>query len=185
MTRWATCCWATARATVSWMRRLPIRCGRRADISNMCAPGSAGDPGRHAGVIGGRRAAQVHGVCRYAGRCASSAGQFSLPDANPITERWRDLLLAEHHALAMLGSAGMAAARSWIVDHGGQRFLEVEALRPGGQQRPLRPVLAQRAGGRIRRQCPVPWPVLVERLASQGRGDAGGRQVTRRCLPAG
>ena len=94
--------------------------------------------------------------------------KFSLPDANPITERWRDLLLAEHHALAMLGSADMAAARSWIVDHGGQRFLEVERFdRVGSSGRcglfSLSALEAEFVGN-----AQSPWPVLVERLASQG-----------------
>ena len=35
--------------------------------------------------------------------------KFSLTDPNPITERWRDLLLAEHHALETLASAGIGA----------------------------------------------------------------------------
>jgi hypothetical protein len=52
--------------------------------------------------------------------------KFTLPDDNPITERWRDLLLAEHHALQTLSDAGVAASRVHIIDHGGQRFLEVE-----------------------------------------------------------
>jgi hypothetical protein len=93
--------------------------------------------------------------------------KFSLPDANPITERWRDLLLAEHHALAVLGSAGMAAARSWIVDHDGQRFLEVERFdRVSSRGRcglfSLSALEAEFVGN-----AQAPWPVLVERLASQ------------------
>lgn len=93
--------------------------------------------------------------------------KFSLPDLNPITERWRDLLLAEHHALETLASAGIDAARSWIVDQDGQRFLEVERFdRIGSSGRcglfSLSALEAEFVGN-----AQAPWPVLVERLASQ------------------
>ena len=45
---------------------------------------------------------------------------------NPIAQRWRDLLLAEHHALTLLRENGIAAVATRILDHGPQRFLEVE-----------------------------------------------------------
>ncbi len=52
--------------------------------------------------------------------------KFSDPVESSISERWRDLLLAEHLALQTLRAAGVPAAASWIHDHAGQRFLEVE-----------------------------------------------------------
>jgi hypothetical protein len=52
--------------------------------------------------------------------------KFSETEASPVSERWRDLLLAEHLALQTLGDAGISAARSRWLDHDGQRFLEVE-----------------------------------------------------------
>ncbi|MGL5223890.1 MAG: type II toxin-antitoxin system HipA family toxin YjjJ, partial [Aeromonas sp.] len=45
--------------------------------------------------------------------------KFSVPDDNLITQRWRDLLLAEHLALDVLG------VETKIFDFGGQRFLEI------------------------------------------------------------
>jgi hypothetical protein len=45
---------------------------------------------------------------------------------NPIAQRWRDLLLAEHHALTLLRESGIAAVITRILDYGPQRFLEVE-----------------------------------------------------------
>lgn len=51
--------------------------------------------------------------------------KFTARDDNAISERWRDLLLAEHHALEVLRQAGVAAAKTRIVDSEGQRFLEV------------------------------------------------------------
>ncbi|MDP3639076.1 MAG: type II toxin-antitoxin system HipA family toxin YjjJ [Azonexus sp.] len=62
--------------------------------------------------------------------------KFTLPDAksqtNPLTQRWRDLLLAEHHALSLLRERGIGAGSTRIVDHGQQRFLEVERFDRNG-----------------------------------------------------
>lgn len=51
--------------------------------------------------------------------------KFSAASDNAVSERWRDLLLAEHTALEVLRAHGMAAAHSTLIDHGNQRFLEV------------------------------------------------------------
>jgi hypothetical protein len=45
--------------------------------------------------------------------------KFTAPDDNPVSERWRDLLLAEHLALSVLG------VETEVFDFGGQRFLEI------------------------------------------------------------
>lgn len=104
--------------------------------------------------------------------------KFTLPEANPVTERWRDLLLAEHHALETLAASGVAAARSCVVDAGnGQRFLEVERFdRVGGTGRravfSLASLDAEFVGN-----ARAPWPDIVARLASEGhatREAAGG-----------
>lgn len=52
--------------------------------------------------------------------------KFSELEEGPVSERWRDLLLAEHLALDTLREAGLPAAKTQIFDHGGQRFLEIE-----------------------------------------------------------
>jgi hypothetical protein len=59
-------------------------------------------------------------------RTAHVIVKFSELDAGAVSERWRDLLLAEHLALTSLREAGIPAARTQVIDHGGQRFLEVE-----------------------------------------------------------
>lgn len=91
--------------------------------------------------------------------------KFSLPDPNPITERWRDLLLAEHHALQTLGDAGISAARSWVLDHDGQRFLEVERFdrEDHSGRRGLFSLSALEA--EFIGDAQSPWPVLVDQLA--------------------
>lgn len=60
--------------------------------------------------------------------------KFSELEAGPVSERWRDLLLAEHLALETLRDAGIPAAKTHIIDHGGQRFLEVERFDRAGSR---------------------------------------------------
>ena len=50
--------------------------------------------------------------------------KFSEAEAGSVSERWRDLLLAEYWALATLRASGLDAAASAIIDSAAQRFLE-------------------------------------------------------------
>ena len=98
--------------------------------------------------------------------------KFSLPQRNPLTQRWRDLLLAEHLALQALHSGGVAAARSELLDHGPQRFLQIERFDRVGAwgQRALHSLGSlddEFVGDRT-----APWPVAVERLVQQGLVEA-------------
>lgn len=52
--------------------------------------------------------------------------KFTEGEMNPVSQRWGDLLLAEHLALSTLNQAGIPAARTKVLDGQGQRFLEVE-----------------------------------------------------------
>lgn len=52
--------------------------------------------------------------------------KFSEAEDSPVSERWRDMLRAEHLALSVLREAGIPAATTTLLDHGGQRFLQVE-----------------------------------------------------------
>lgn len=52
--------------------------------------------------------------------------KFTAADDNPISQRWRDLLLAEHLALQTLSAAGIPAAATDLLDSGTQRFLEIQ-----------------------------------------------------------
>jgi hypothetical protein len=96
--------------------------------------------------------------------------KFTLHDdqPNPVIERWRDLLLAEHHALETLAASGVPAARSRIIDCAGQRFLEVERFdRKGVMGRcglfSLASLDAEFAG-----DARAPWPVITAQLANNG-----------------
>ena len=95
--------------------------------------------------------------------------KFSELEEGPVSERWRDLLLAEHLALDTLRKAGIPAAKTLILDHGGQRFLEVERFdRIGNLGRSALISLAALdaefvgvgAGG---------WPIIASRLAVDGQ----------------
>lgn len=86
---------------------------------------------------------------------------------NPVSTRWADLLLTEHHAQQALRQAGVPAAATQIVDAQGQRFLEVERFdRIGAMGRQallsLAALDAQFVG-----QGSAPWPVVTEALARQ------------------
>ena len=90
-----------------------------------------------------------------------------LPDS-PVSQRWRDLLLAEHLALTTLRDAGVAAAQSAVVDHRDQRFLEVARFdREGAMGRKalvsLRAFDAEFVG-----DAHQPWPVVVKHLTALG-----------------
>lgn len=95
--------------------------------------------------------------------------KFSELEEGPVSERWRDLLLAEHLALDTLREAGIPAARTQVLDRGAQRFLEVERFDRIGNlgRRPLISLAALDAefvgagtGG---------WPVIARRLAVYGQ----------------
>ena len=90
-----------------------------------------------------------------------------LPDS-PVSQRWRDLLLAENLALNTLRQAGAVAAVSTVLDHAGQRFLEVARFdREGAMGRKalvsLRALDAAFVG-----DAHQAWPVLVKTLAGLG-----------------
>ncbi|GIX54305.1 type II toxin-antitoxin system HipA family toxin YjjJ (plasmid) [Sphaerotilus sulfidivorans] len=91
--------------------------------------------------------------------------KFTLPEVHPVTERWADLLLAEHHALETLREAGIDAARTELIDHGSQRFLQVERFdRVGALGRRALLSLAM-LDAEFTGAAPAPWPVIVDRLA--------------------
>lgn len=94
--------------------------------------------------------------------------KFSEPEPSPVSERWRDLLLAEHLALATLRDAGVAAAATHVIDHRGQRFLEVERFdRVAALGR--RGLLSLAVlDAEFVDAAPQPWPVVAQALVAQG-----------------
>ncbi len=93
--------------------------------------------------------------------------KFSEAEASPVSERWRDLLLAEHLALEVLREADISAAQTQIIEHGGQRFLEsVRFDRVGSLGRAalisLAALEAEFVGGGS-----MAWPLMVRRLVAE------------------
>jgi Uncharacterized protein related to capsule biosynthesis enzymes len=87
--------------------------------------------------------------------------KFTAADDNPISERWRDLLQAEHLALKVLG------VETEVFDFGGRRFLEIPRFdRVGPLGRiglfSLRALEAEFVG-----RAREPWPILVNELVKQ------------------
>ena len=97
--------------------------------------------------------------------------KFSEIEAGPVSQRWRDLLLAEHIALGVLREAGIPAASTQIVDHGKQRFLEVERFDRIGElgRRGLFSLTALDA--QFTGLAAAGWPTIVRRLAAHGYVD--------------
>jgi len=94
--------------------------------------------------------------------------KFSEREEGPVSERWRDLLLAEHLALDTLRAAGIPAAKTQILNHGGQRFLEVERFdRIGDLGRCALFSLAALDGEFVGAGA-AGWPTLARQLAIDG-----------------
>lgn len=96
--------------------------------------------------------------------------KFSEREPGPVTERWRDLLLAEHLALATLRDADIAAAKTRIPlqirDADGQRFLEIERFdRVGALGRRMLISLAALDAEFVGAGATA-WPGIVNRLAA-------------------
>lgn len=94
--------------------------------------------------------------------------KFSEKLDSPVSQRWRDLLLAEHWALTLLHQAGVTAARSAVVDHDGQRFLEVTRFDRAGTLGRKAVVSLSALDAEFVGAAHQPWPVVAQRLAALG-----------------
>lgn len=95
--------------------------------------------------------------------------KFSEAPDSPVSQRWRDLLLAEHLALQTLADAGVAASRTQVLDHGVQRFLEVQRFDREGAlgRRGLISLAALDAEFVGAAPGENNWPRLADRLVQQ------------------
>ena len=88
--------------------------------------------------------------------------KFSASDDNPVSERWRDLLLAEHLALRVLG------VETEVYDFGSQRFLEIPRFDRVGQLGRIGVFSLRALDAEFVGNARAPWPVLVNRLVKEG-----------------
>lgn len=88
--------------------------------------------------------------------------KFTAPDDNPVSERWRDLLLAEHLALRVLG------VETEIFDFGSQRFLEIPRFDRVGQLGRIGVFSLRALDAEFVGNARAPWPVLVNSLVTAG-----------------
>ncbi|MDW3683642.1 type II toxin-antitoxin system HipA family toxin YjjJ [Cupriavidus sp. CV2] len=93
--------------------------------------------------------------------------KFSAAQDSAISQRWRDLLLAEHLALQQLVDHGLPAAKSELLDASGQRFLQVarfDRTAQGGRRGVVSlAVLDAEFVGRGRGA----WPAITDALLKQ------------------
>lgn len=94
--------------------------------------------------------------------------KFTIAEDNPHVARWRDLLLAEHHALNILRMAGIPAAASRIVDVGKQRFLEVERFDRTGLLGRHGIISLAAMDAEFLGKGAGPWPDFTHALAQHG-----------------
>ena len=95
--------------------------------------------------------------------------KFTELEEGPVTERWRDLLLAEHLALETLCAAGIPAAKTEIFDHGGQRFLEVERFDRIGEMGRRALISLAALDAEFVGAGASSWPIIAHRLAAGGQ----------------
>lgn len=137
----------------------PLPADRAADYPALARAAGAGEtPGSSAG-------GEQPKFCAYTER-GHVLVKFSAPDDNPVSERWRDLLLAEHLALSVLG------IETAVFDFGGQRFLEVPRFDRVGQFGRIGVFSLRALDAEFVGDASAPWPSLVSRLAAEGHVDA-------------
>lgn len=94
--------------------------------------------------------------------------KFSAQANNPVTRRWRDLMLAEHVAAEVLRASGVPAARSHLLDVGVRRFLEVERFDRIGESGRRAVYSLASLEAEFVGDATSPWPVLAGRLRLAG-----------------
>jgi DNA-binding transcriptional ArsR family regulator len=95
--------------------------------------------------------------------------KFSELVEGPVSERWRDLLLAEHLALETLREAGIPAATTRIYGFGSQRFLEVERFDRIGKLGRRALVSLAALDAEFVGLGSGAWPIIARRLVADGQ----------------
>lgn len=134
-------------------------------FTSMAIGAAAGDsPGSSAGGEQPKFTAYVEA----AGTGRHVIVKFSEKKEGPNSQRWRDLLLAEHMALSTLREAGISAAQTKIYDSQQQRFLEVERFDRIGVHGRKAVISLGAFDAEFVGLANQPWPVITKSLAKQG-----------------
>jgi DNA-binding transcriptional ArsR family regulator len=134
---------------------VPLPVDRASDYPLLARAASSGEvPGSSAG-------GEQPKFCAYT-ESGHVLVKFSAPDHNPVSERWRDLLLAEHLALAVLG------IETRVFDFGCQRFLEVPRFDRIGQFGRVGVFSLRALDAEFVGNAAAPWPLQLARLVADG-----------------
>lgn len=138
---------------------MPSPVDRAADYPALARAAALGEvPGSSAG-------GEQPKFCAYSAR-GHVLVKFSAPDNNPVSERWRDLLLAEHLALSVHG------VDTEVFNFGTQRFLEVPRFDRIGQLGRVGVFSLRALDAEFVGDVSAPWPSLVNRLVADGHVQA-------------
>jgi DNA-binding transcriptional ArsR family regulator len=131
----------------------PLIVDRASEYPRLAVAAGAGElPGSSAG-------GEQPKFCAYTER-GHVLVKFSAQDDNPVAERWRDLLMAEHLALATLGVG------SEVLDVGNQRFLEVSRFDRVGMLGRVGMISLKSLDAEFVGDATAPWPAIVARIAA-------------------
>lgn len=134
---------------------LPTAVHRAIDYPALARAASTGE------LAGSSAGGEQPKFCAYSER-GHVLVKFTSPDFNPISERWKDLLLAEHLALSVLG------IETDIFDFEGQRFLEVPRFDRIGQFGRIGVFSLRALDAEFVGDASAPWPALVRQLGADG-----------------
>ena len=93
--------------------------------------------------------------------------KFTERQDNAISQRWRDLLLAEHLALETLHRGGLASSKSKIYNTKTQRFLEIVRFDRVGTLGRRGVVSLEALDAQFVGRASEPWPVIAQSLQNQ------------------
>lgn len=136
----------------------PLTVNRKQDFPLLAEAAATGDaPGSSAG-------GEQPKFCTYSER-GHVLVKFTAAEQNSITERWRDLLLAEHLALRLLD------VESQIYDISGRRFLELPRFDRIGELGRVGLISLRALDAEFVGNVRAPWPSIVARLAAMKHVD--------------
>ncbi|HAT41631.1 MAG TPA: type II toxin-antitoxin system HipA family toxinoxin YjjJ [Rheinheimera sp.] len=144
----------------AWLQQEPVPCSE-ADFVALANSAMAGD------VVGSSAGGEQPKFCAYVDG-SHRLVKFSEPVTNANSQRWADLLIAEHLALNVLADAGIPATRSQLVQREQRTFLSAERFdRIGALGR--KGVVSLRMAEMQFVGRPAEWPVIANQLHQQQR----------------